>query len=136
RHYLSTWNKSRVLLVGYSFGADVLPFVVNRLPADLRSQVLTVSLLGLDSNASFEVTVTDWIGAEDSGLPTRPELAALGTTPVLCIYGEGEKDSLCPSLTASRVHSEQVGSGHHFGGEYAELADRILAFAKSAQPMT
>ena len=36
RHYLAAWNKQRVLLVGYSFGADVLPFVVNRLPADLR----------------------------------------------------------------------------------------------------
>lgn len=136
RHYLAGWNKKQVLLVGYSFGADVLPFVVNRLPAELRSQVRTVSLLGLDSNASFEVSVADWIGSDAAGLPTRPELARLATTPVLCIYGEGERDSICPGLSAPRVHSEQVGSGHHFGGEYAQLADRILAFARSAQPMT
>lgn len=136
RHYLSTWNKRKVLLVGYSFGADVLPFVVNRLPADLRSQVATVSLLGLDSTASFEVSVADWIGSDDTGSPTRPELAALNGTPVLCIYGEGERDSICPSLSAPQVHSEEVGTGHHFGGEYSQLADRILAFAKNAKPMT
>jgi type IV secretory pathway VirJ component len=136
RHYLATWNKKKVLLVGYSFGADVLPFVVNRLPAELRSQVETVNLLGLDSTASFEVSVADWIGSGESGSPTRPELAALGNTPVLCIFGEGEKDSICPNLSAPRVHSEEVGSGHHFGGEYAQLADRIVAFAKSARPMT
>jgi type IV secretory pathway VirJ component len=137
RHYLSSWGKKRVLLVGYSFGADVLPFVVNRLPADLQSQIETVSLLGLDSIASFEISVADWIGNDTSGMPTRPELANLGGKPVLCIYGEGEQDSICPSLHEPHVTSEQVGTGHHFGGEYAQLADKILTFAtvyKSAGP--
>ena len=136
RHYLAAWQKKRVLLVGYSFGADVLPFVANRLPADVREQVATINLLGLDATASFEVSVSDWIGTADSGPPTRPELANLGPTPVLCIYGEGETDTICPSLTAPKVTSEQVGTGHHFGGEYALLADRILAFAKHSRPMS
>jgi type IV secretory pathway VirJ component len=142
RHYLASWNKKRVLLVGYSFGADVLPFIINRLPQDLQAQIQSVSLLGFDSNATFEISVADWIGTDESGLPTRPELAKLPATPVLCIYGEGEKDSICPTLPSARVKSEQVGTGHHFGGEYAELAEKILSFAKDtkaakpAQPMT
>jgi type IV secretory pathway VirJ component len=136
RHYLSSWGKKRVLLVGYSFGADVLPFVVNRLPTDLQSQIETVSLLGLDSTASFEISVADWLGNDASGLPTRPELANLKVKPVLCIYGEGEQDSICPSLQEPRVTSEQVGTGHHFGGEYAQLAEKILAFARNSRPMT
>jgi len=136
RHYLQAWNRKRVLLVGYSFGADVLPFIVNRLPAELKSQVATVNLLGLDATASFEVSVADWIGGDNTGVPTRPELANLTQTPVLCIYGEGEKDDICPTLSGSHVTSEQVGSGHHFGGEYDELADRILAFARRPRPMT
>jgi type IV secretory pathway VirJ component len=49
---------------------------------------------------------------------------------------EGGKGAICPSLSPTRVTSQQVGSGHHFGGNYAELADKILAFAKSARPMT
>ena len=72
RHYLAAWNKQRVLLVGYSFGADVLPFVVNRLPPELRARVASVSLLGIDSNASFEVRVADWVGGGDGGPPTGP----------------------------------------------------------------
>ena len=134
RHYLTSWNKQRVLLVGYSFGADVLPFIVNRLPADLQARIQTVSLLGLDANASFEVSVADWIGGDDTGPPTRPELANLRSSPILCIYGEGEKDDICPSLTAPRVRSEEVGTGHHFGGDYAQLAQKILDFAKTTQP--
>ena len=136
RHYLSAWRKQRVLLVGYSFGADVLPFVINRLPPDLRARVATVNLLGLDSSASFEVRISGWLGGDSGGPPTRPELERLGSVPVLCIYGEGETDSICPELSASTVTREQIGKGHHFSGEYSLLADRILAFAKTAQPVT
>lgn len=136
RHYLAAWNKERVILVGYSFGADVLPFVVNRLPPDLRARIASVSLLGIDSNASFEVSVADWVGS-GAGPPTRPEVAALSHVPVLCIYGEGESDSICPGLPAgAQLAREQVGKGHHFSGEYAALAERILAFARSAHPVT
>ncbi len=136
RHYLEAWNRKRVLLVGYSFGADVLPFIVNRLPEDLRSKVATVSLLGLDSTASFEITVSDWIGGDDAGSPVRPELARMESTPVLCIFGQGEHDSICPQVASAKVSSEEVGTGHHFGGDYSELAQKILAFAKIAKPLT
>jgi type IV secretory pathway VirJ component len=136
RHYLAAWNKQRVILVGYSFGADVLPFVVNRLPPDLRARLASVNLLGIDSNASFEVRIADWVGGDNAGAPTRPELAALAPVPVLCIYGAGESDSICPSLPAGSVAREQIGTGHHFGGEYDRLADRILAFARTGRPVT
>ena len=136
RHYLAAWHKQRVLLVGYSFGADALPFVVNRLPADLRAQVASMSLLGIDAHASFEVSISDWVGSDSGGPPTRPELLEVSGVPVLCIYGEGETDSICPELPAGRVTREQIGRGHHFSGDYATLADRILAFARSRRPVT
>jgi type IV secretory pathway VirJ component len=135
RHYLGSWHKTRVLLIGYSFGADVLPFVVNRLPQELRAQIASVSLLGVDAHASFEVHLSEWVGSDDSGPQTRPEVLKLPPLPVLCLSGAGEQDSLCPQLPAGITH-EQVGSGHHFGGEYATLAERILAFARSPRPVT
>jgi len=136
RHYLSDWQRQRVLLIGYSFGADVLPFVVNRLPADLRARIASVSLLGIDAHASFEVRIADWVGGDDAGPATRPELKRITGVPVLCIYGEGEQDSICPGMTAGGITVEQIGQGHHFGGEYATLADHILAFARRARPVT
>ena len=133
-HYLSAWNAPRVLIIGYSFGADVLPFVVNRLPPDLREHVASVSLLGIDSHASFEVHIAEWAGGDQGGPPTRPELTDLKGVPVLCIYGEGEADSICPGLPVRhRNHASRIGEGHHFSGEYSMLADRILAFARGAR---
>ena len=132
RHYFAAWRAQRVLLIGYSFGADVLPFVVNRLPPELRARVASVNLLGIDAHASFEVHVADWVGSDDGGAPTRPELTALRDVPVLCIYGEGETDSICPALPSGTVARQQVGKGHHFSGDYALLADRILSFARTS----
>jgi type IV secretory pathway VirJ component len=136
RHYLAAWHAERVLMIGYSFGADVLPFVINRLPSDLRAHVASVSLLGLDAHASFEVHIAEWVGGDEGGPPTRPELAALQGLPVLCIYGEGETDSICPQLPPGIATREQIGQGHHFSGEYDLLADRILSFSRGTRPVT
>ena len=132
RHYLAAWHAQRVLLIGYSFGADVLPFVVNRLPPEVRAQVASVSLLGLDAHASFEIHLAEWVSDTDAGPATRPELEALKELPILCIYGEDEADSICPQLTGGRITREQVGKGHHFSGEYALLADRIVSFTRTS----
>ena len=108
RHYLSAWNKKRVLLVGYSFGADVLPFVVNRLPSDLRERIASVSLLGIDANASFEVRIAEWVGADNGGAPTRPEArahhAAAGAVPL-----RGGREGLDLSRAARRRDRARTG---------------------------
>jgi type IV secretory pathway VirJ component len=131
RHYLAAWNMQRVLLIGYSFGADVLPFVVNRLPPELRAHIASVNLLGIDAHASFEISIADWVGSDAAGPSTRAALNELGALPVLCIYGEGESDSICPQLPPGTIVRAQIGRGHHFSGDYAMLAERILAFART-----
>ena len=46
RYYLSRFGKKNVLLIGYSQGADVLPFAVNRLPDATRARVALTAILG------------------------------------------------------------------------------------------
>jgi type IV secretory pathway VirJ component len=128
-HYLADWKKTRFILIGYSFGAGVAPFIVNRLPPALHERLVTVSLLGIESDADFVVRVADWIpGSDLRGRDVRPELATV-EAPVQCIYGTGESTTICPAGQRGHVSGERLGSGHHFGGDYAALADRILAFA-------
>jgi type IV secretory pathway VirJ component len=129
RHYLSEWHRSRVLLIGYSFGAEVLPFVVNRLPQDLRERIEAVDLLGPGTSATFEVHVSEWIpGVSESGTPIAPEVARLRGVPLLCIHGADEPESLCPQLPPQSSENAAVGQGHHFSGDYAQLLAKILAF--------
>lgn len=125
RFYATHWHKGRVLLVGYSQGADVLPFALNRLPAATHSQVALTALIGPGHQAAFEFHLTNWIGSA-GGLPIRPEADQLAGAGTLCLYGKGENDSLCPELPASHAQVIQLPGGHHFGGDYAGLARLIL----------
>jgi type IV secretory pathway VirJ component len=132
RHYLAAWKVDRVVLVGYSFGADVLPFIVNRLPADLRSRIDSVNLLGLGTKADFEIHVTGWVGgAGADAVPIAPELARLTDLRRLCFYGAGDRDSAaaCAGFTGPGAAARQVGEGHHFGYRYGEIASAIVEYA-------
>lgn len=128
RFYATRWNKSHALLIGYSQGADVLPFAVNRLPAGTRALVTRTVLMGPGQNASFEFHLSNWLGTDD-GLPILPEAQKLAADSVLCLYGDDETDSLCPKLPPGRIRSQMLPGGHHFNGAYEELADLILPSA-------
>jgi type IV secretory pathway VirJ component len=130
RYYSSRFGKKRVLLIGYSQGADVLPFAVNRLPAATRASVALTAILGMSPHALFEFHVSSWVSDDNSGPLTMPEVNRIEGMPVLCIYGEDEKDSLCPMLDARRFIVLKVKGGHHFDGNYAGLAQQILSAAK------
>lgn len=125
RYYAAHWKKSKVVLVGYSQGADVLPFAVNRLPAATRALVAQTVLLGLGDNASFEFHLANWMGKDD-GLPIRPEVLKLEAADTLCVYGDDDDDSICPKIPPGHVHVAALPGGHHFDGAYDKLAEVIL----------
>jgi type IV secretory pathway VirJ component len=125
RYYAAHWSRSEVLLVGYSQGADVLPFALNRLPAATRAKVRLTALLGPGQKASFEFHLTNWIGPSGDR-PIAPEALKLSAASTLCIYGVAEKDSLCPELAPEHARALPLSGGHHFGGDYAALAALIL----------
>lgn len=125
RYYAARWKRNDIILIGYSQGADVLPFAINRLPARTRDRVKMVGLLGLGQKAAFEFHVTNWIGPSGDK-PILPEAQKLSGANTLCVYGEDEKDSLCPVLAPLHARPLALPGGHHFGGDYDALAARIL----------
>jgi type IV secretory pathway VirJ component len=132
RRYAAAWHRPKAILVGYSFGADVLPFLYTRLPAELRATVRSVSLLGLSDTASFEFHVADWVpGADSGGRATVPEIGRMGAVPLLCLYGTDETDNPCPKLAGPALKAVALTGGHHFGGDYEALARQILDFARN-----
>jgi type IV secretory pathway VirJ component len=130
RYYLAHFGKQRVLLIGYSQGADVLPFAVNRLPEATRAHVALTAVMGMSEHALFEFHLSSWVSDSNSGPATLPEISRITGMPVLCIYGADEDDSLCPKLDPSKYILVKLKGGHHFDGDYANLAHQILAAAK------
>jgi len=127
QHYTKAWNKEDVLLIGYSFGADVLAFLANRLSPEMRSRVKLVFFLGLGPRASFAFHLTEWIGrAPGDGPSVLPEVERLTWASRLCIYGDLEKDSACPSLASAGVKVLKVPGDHHYDKDYAGIVNRVM----------
>jgi type IV secretory pathway VirJ component len=125
--YLSRWGASKVALIGYSFGADVLPFAYNHLSPEAKVRVVQLSLLGFAPAADFEISIAGWLGAAPGkdALPTEPALAPIDPTMIQCFYGAKEDDSACP-LISPKAEIIRTAGGHHFDKDYSVLARGIL----------
>jgi len=128
RHYLNTWKKEKAILIGYSLGADVLPFMVNRLPKEIHIRVQGVTLLGPSDVVDFEFHLTDWLGVSSAkkGYSVLPEVEKVKGVRILCFYGEEERHSLCKKLDAGLGENIPLKGGHHFGVDYEAIDEPIL----------
>ncbi|WP_439814444.1 virulence factor family protein [Zavarzinia sp. CC-PAN008] len=135
RTYMKRWGKTQVLLAGYSFGADVLPAALNRLAPDLKPSIRLVSLIGFAPRADFEITAEGFWGSSSSdSIATGPEVARLSGYRLACVFGseETEADSACRSATMDAATRIEMPGGHHFDGQYQQIADRLLALFNDA----
>lgn len=127
--YSARYKASKVALIGYSFGADVLPFAYNRLSPEAKSRVVQLSLLSPATTAGFEISVGGWFGrqASENALPTEPALASITPAMIQCFYGgDNSKSSACHMLTStSEAQVVRTDGGHHFDGDYDALARQI-----------
>lgn len=131
KHYQQAWHKQRVVLVGFSLGADVLPFMVSRLAVDVQKTVAGVVLLSPSRSADFQFHISDWLGSDEgSPNPLQPELAKFRALPLLCVYAvDEEDDTVCVDLKeGDKTHIVRLAGDHHFDGDYAAVTREILAW--------
>ena len=132
REYEAQWGRKNVVLIGYSFGADALPAIIPRLPADLRAQVSHVVLIGTGPNGDLRFHPVSWLNlASRDSFPVRPAIAALKAVDmkdakITCVYGDQEHADICPDLPDTEVVKVRLPGGHHFDGDYATLGEAVL----------
>jgi type IV secretory pathway VirJ component len=122
KYYLVRWQKQKAVLIGYSFGADVAPFLFNRLPEELRERVALIVLLSPGLRADFEFHLTDWLGfASKTARAILPEVEKIQATPLLCLYGEEEQDTVCKRIQRNHFKVIALKGRHHFNGNYSAI---------------
>jgi type IV secretory pathway VirJ component len=127
-HYLPAWNKKRAVLIGYSLGADVLPFMVSRLPEGSLKRVPLITLIGPSRAIDFEFHTASWLGiSSKSDQPVLPEIEKIKGINILCIFGGEETDSLCNDLgSKTAIKVIPFKGGHHLGHDYDGLTRIIV----------
>jgi type IV secretory pathway VirJ component len=136
RAYLTKWSATRLVLIGYSRGAAMAPFVATRLPADLKGQLALIAMLGLEQNMNFQFHWTDIVRdthrPDDVAVP--PELVRLRGTPMVCVYGTEERDSPCRGADPTLITQMVRQGDHHFDGDYRALGELLVAAIPARRP--
>ncbi|HEU0277652.1 MAG TPA: AcvB/VirJ family lysyl-phosphatidylglycerol hydrolase [Rhodanobacteraceae bacterium] len=143
--YLTEWHKHRVWLVGFSFGADALPSIIDRLSPDVRARIAQLVLLSPSHNITFEIQFQGYMIGQGrikafltrvTGLfnkvpeyPALPPVVALDNRfPVACYYGLDDRDdTLCTEAgLPAWVTVYGMPGGHHFDEGYQRLATQLI----------
>jgi type IV secretory pathway VirJ component len=126
--YSAKWHADKVALIGFSFGADMLPFAYNRLRPSLKQHVAMISLLSLGRAADWEIRVVGWLGAGPSAqaTPLGPAIKDIPGKMIQCFYGDQDSGSYCPDLVKQGAEVIEKKGVHHFDGNYVFMAHQIL----------
>jgi type IV secretory pathway VirJ component len=135
-HYAAAWNRPRVILVGYSFGADSLPLIVEQLPAEDRARVRLMVLISPADRADMVFDGLSWINLTLPGArPVAPALLTLGSIPAVCIRAEHDPRAACDRFPSQAVTSVHLPGWHRYHGQYQAVARIILSSAGLTPPI-
>jgi type IV secretory pathway VirJ component len=115
-YYGKEWGKDRYLMIGYSLGAEIIPFVVNGLPEKVKPRILSAVLLSPDISTDFEVHFSNMLGMgnRQNTYNVVEEIIKMQSVPTLCIFGENEKSQVPGLLKKTSVKIRIIPGDHHY----------------------
>ena len=142
--YTAQWHKQKIWLIGFSFGADVVPTIAEKLSPENRARISQIVLLSPSHDTNFEVELEgymteNWLKTHTKAFmewlnpvphfPALPRIAALqNKPPIICYYGHDDSDdSACSDPTLPKwVKVYEMPGDHHFDYNYDGLATRMI----------
>lgn len=119
--YLALWKRNEVILVGYSLGADVVPFVQTRLSLDVLNKVKHTVLLSPSNTTDFTVHLF-YSSSGGSNVPV--EINKLNK-PLLIIFGKSENNIPVKEINNTMATILTLPGDHHYDNQVAVLTGEI-----------
>ena len=129
-HYLSEWHCEQFILLGYSFGANVVPFLVNRFSPEIKNKIRLVTMMSPDEKADFEIHISDMINVfgERGNYNVKSEMLKTKEKTLL-IFGTDESRKF-DDLPKNQFKEITISGGHHYGDNFDALTNGIISAAK------
>lgn len=125
---------ARVVLIGQSFGADMLHAGLAQFPAADRRPIRALVLIVPGEDIIFRASPIELAGLEIPDQRALPTASRLNWVPVTCVHGVEEAGSLCPELRMPNVRRITLPGGHRLKSDDRALEAAILPAIDGAQP--
>ncbi len=130
KYYLKEWNKTSLIIVGYSFGADVASFLPGYLSFQIKEKITKVALLSPSASTDFAVRISDLLGISydvDGKFKVQPEIEK-SQIPIICIFGKEESLLLKRNLkNDGKVLIHELPGGHDYDDSLVRLVQIIIS---------
>ncbi len=123
-HFSPIFKTDTIVLLGYSFSAEILPFVYNRFESALQSKVIKIVMLAPSNGADFKTSPIYKYDPQKSR-PVLPEMQSIAADKFLLIC-EKDAGSIFHNLSTNHPYPIiKVDFNHLFLGHAADIADTI-----------
>jgi len=129
-NHIKGMKSKSFILIGYSFGADVMPFVVTHSDAGVMDNLKYTILMSPSSKTDFEVHVSELLGIGSCGGESVPAEINKISKPVLFVFGDKEDNFPIKDIRIKNYKTEKLPGGHHYDGDPAAVCNTILPYIK------
>lgn len=119
-------GSDRLILLGQSFGADMLQTGLADLSRTLRRRIAGVVLIVPGTGSYFRADPLGLLYRETADSRSIATARRIDWVPVTCIHGRDERDSLCPLMTMRNVTSVELPGGHYLDHDSPRVAAAVL----------
>jgi type IV secretory pathway VirJ component len=109
---LDRYPGNPIVLVGQSFGSDILVVALDRLPAPLLARIRRIVLIVPGREAYLQTSLGEMLALYPPDVNLVPLARKLPHVPITCIFGVEETNSLCAILIDPRITDVGLPGGH------------------------
>lgn len=124
-HYMQLWKVNKFIIAGYSFGADVLPFIISDLPAELSQKIEHSYMISPSENADFEIHISDMLnfGSSSDTYDVIAQLKKMANLKPVCIFGDEEEESTKLNFIRAGAEIMVLPGSHHYNNDFEKLSN-------------
>jgi len=127
KHYMQLWNKKTFVVLGYSFGACVAPFIANNFTEPEKETLKGVYCFSPDLTGDFEIHLTDMLHLRTKDkYDVVKEMKQIKQMNPVCIFGSDEDDDTQKSFSSNEIKIEVLPGNHHYNNDYNTITELIL----------
>ena len=114
---LDDGHARKVIVIGQSYGADLVHLGAASLSDAIRRKIAAIILVGPTSDIYYQIGPREYFGWGTPDAQAIDTARQIDWTPVTCIYGREERNSICPLMRGRNVRRVPLPGDHDLHGD-------------------